>query len=411
MFRKIRSKNSIIQLMGILYIATIGLNMLSRTDNFNVGPLLNIRYIYLLMLLLYFFSSFGGVVPGRAFIMMAFLMVHSVLFGFVFINSRVKALTNDHGKEMVIYTLLIFLTCYFVWSQGLFLDFMAWNYWTTAAILLRAGITHTSHFVNPVLFVHVFSSNHNLRSTFGFGHANFTGNMCVFTLAYSVFLLEEIRREGKVDYMLDDRYVRAILVADILVGEIFLSTQSRTSVLAGLLFAGVYVFYNWYDVFKLPYRARAVLTYIAILGVVLFLALGGPASIWEGAHRSENVSVNYPLFKLFSPWTGMGYVPPYGFYTKVYGLDTFALDIYYLYIFFSTGYLGTGLIVCLLLTTLIFVIGIRNQGNKILALALYATMLLTGIGQTSMVVYTLISSMINWTIICIEVCPELPENL
>ena len=409
MFRKLRSKNSIIQLIGILYIATIGFNMLSRTDNFNVGPLFNIRYIYLLLLLLYFFSSFGGIVPGRPFIMMSFLMLHSVLFGFVYINSRVRALTYDHGKEMVIYILLITLTCYFVWSQDLFSDFMAWNYWTTAAILVIAGITHTSHFVNPVLFVHVFSSNHSLRSTFGFGHANFTGNLCFFTLAYSVFLLEEIRREGNVEYMLDDRYVRAIVIVDLLIGEIFLSTQSRTSVLAGLIFVGVYIFYNWYDVFKLPYRARAILTYIAVLGVVLFIVLGGPASVWEGAHRADNITVNYPLFKLFSPWTGMGYIPPYGFYTQAYGLDTFALDIYYLYIFFSTGYLGTALIVCFLLTTLIFIICIRNEGNKALALALFLSMLVTGMGQTNMIVYTLLSSMINWTILCLEVCPVLPN--
>ena len=410
MFKKTRSKNSGVQWIGILYILTIGLNMLSRTDNFSVGPLLNIRYIYLLMLLLYFFSSFGGVVPGRPFIMMSFLMAHSVLFGFKFINPHVKALTNDHGKEMIIYTLMIILTSYFVWSQGLFFDFMAWNFWTTAVILLRAGITHTSHFVNPVLFVHVFSSNHNLRSTFGFGHANFTGNLCVFTIAYSIFLLEEIRREGKVEYLLDDRYVRAIIITDLLIGEILLSTQSRTSILAGIVFAAVYIFYNWNDVFKLPYRVRATISYVAVVIVVLFIVAGGPASIWAGAHRSDNITINYPLFKLFSPWTGMGYIPPYGFYTKAYGLDTFALDIYYLYIFFSTGYIGTALIICLLLATLIFVIGIRNKGNKILALALYAMMLVTGIGQTSMIVYTLLSSMINWTVICIEVCPELPEN-
>ena len=410
MFIKIKSKNSIIQLMGILYIVTIGLNMLSRTDNFNVGPLLNIRYIYLLMLLLYFFSSFGGVVPGRPFIMMSFLMVHSVLFGFIFINNNVKALTNDHGKEMIIYTLLITLTSYFVWSQGLFYDFMAWNFWTTAVILLRAGITHTSHFVNPVLFVHAFSSNHSFRSTFGFGHANFTGNLCLFTIAYSIFLLEEIRREGRIQYMLENRYVRAILITDILIGEILLSTQSRTSILAGILFAAVYIFYNWYDVFKLPYRARAIIAYITVLLLVLFIVMGGPASIWEGAHRSDNITVNYPLFKMFSPWTGMGYIPPYGFYKKAYGLDTFALDIYYLYIFFSTGYIGTALIVCFLLVTLLFVIFIRNVGNKVLSLALYFAMLVTGIGQTNMIVYTLLSSMINWTILCIEVCPKVPES-
>ena len=276
---------------------------------------------------------------------------------------------------------------------------------------MRAGITHTSHFVNPLLFVNVFSSNHNLRSTFGFGHANFTGNLCVFTIAYSIFLLEEIRRESNTKYLFEDRYVRAILIADILVGEILFSTQSRTSVLAGLIFAGVYIFGNWYDVFKWPYRTRAILSYIAGLLIVLFIVTGGPASIWEGAHRSENISVNYPLFKLFSPWTGMGYVPPYGFYTQVYGLDTFALDIYYLYIFFSTGYLGTALITFFLLVALIFVFTIRDRGKRVLAVALYATMLLTGIGQTSMVVYTLLSSMINWTVLCIEVSPELPKHL
>ena len=411
MFRKIKSKNSIIQLMGILYIATIGLNLLSRTDNFNVGPLLNIRYIYLLFLLLYFFSSFGGVVPGRSFIMMFFLMAHSVLFGFIFVNSQVKALTNDHGKEMLIYTLLIILTSYFVWSQGLFFDFMAWNFWTTAAVLLRAGITHTSHFVNPVLFGQVFSSHHNLRSTFGFGHANFTGNICLFTIAYSVYLLEEIRREGNVKYMLEDKYVRAIIITDVLIGEILFSTQSRTSVLAGIIFAVIYIFYNWYSVFKLPYRARATLSYIAILFLVLFIITGGPASIWAGAHRSDNIAINYPLFKLFSPWTGMGYIPPYGFYTKAYGLDTFALDIYYLYVFFSTGYIGTALIVCLLLATLLFVISIRNEGDKVLALALYSAMLVTGMGQTNMIVYTLLPSLINWTILCVEVNPKLPQGL
>lgn len=411
MFNQIKSKNSIIQLIGLLYIATIAFNMLYRTDNFHAGFLMNIRYPYLLLLLLYFLSSFRGVVPGKPFIMMSFLMVHSILFGFVFINNQVKALTFDHGKEMVIYTLMIFLTSYFVWSQGLFFDFMAWNFWTTAAVLLRAGITHTSHFVNPVLFVHVFAENHSFRSTFGFGHANFTGNMCVFAIAYSIFLLEEIRREGKVKYMLDDRYVRAIVITDILIGEILLSTQSRTSILAGILFAGVYIFYNWNDVFKLPYRARAALSYLAVILFVVFIAAGGPAHIWEGAHRADNVTVNYPLFKLFSPWTGMGYIPPYGFYTQVYGLPTFALDIYYLYIFFATGYLGSILIVGMLLTALFFIIRIRNNDKKILAIALYASMMLTGIGQTSMVVYTLLSSMINWTIICVAVSPELKKDL
>ena len=399
-----------IQLMATLYIVTIGSNMLSGTDNFHFGFLTHIRYIYIFVLILYFFSTCHGIIPGKPFIAISILLVHCVLFGRVFVNKTVLTLTLKHHQEMIIYILMISLTAFFVWSQELFLDYMQWNFWTTAIILLRAGLTHTSHFVNPILFVHVFSSNHSYRSTFGFNHANFTGNMCLFTIAYSIFILEELKKRDSVKNMVDNRYVRMIIITDLLIGEILLSTQSRTSILAGIAFAFIFIFYNWHDLFGFSYRGRAIITYVGFMIIVLFLIGGGVTSVWSGAHRSDNITINYPIFKTFSPWTGMGYIPPYGFLTNAYGLGTYPLDIYYVYIFFTTGYIGITLIVIFLIANFIFILQIRVRQNRALALALFVTMLVTGLGQTAMIVYTLLPSMINWTIISIQISPRLLEG-
>lgn len=402
-----KHENRMIHLIAILYIATIGFNMLSRTDNFHYGFLANIRYIYIVVQVLYLFSTCHGVIPGRPFIVMFFLLLHTVLFGLVYTNENVQSLIIVHFKEMIIYILIIFLTCYFVWSQDLFQDFMQWNFWTTAFVLLRAGITHRSHFVNPLYFIYVFSSTHSYRTTFGFGHANFTGNMCLFTLAYSVFFLEELRRKKHISHMLRNNYVRLILFTDIILGEMLFSTQSRTSILAGVIFIVSYIFYNWKDVFRFSYRARAIFTYIAVVLIIAFIVTGGPAGIWADAHRDGNITVNYPIFKTFSPWTGMGYIPPYGFYTNAYGLGTFALDIYYVYIFFTTGYLGSAIIILFLITVFTFILFIRDRQKKVITITLFVAILITGLGQTNMIVYTLLPSMINWTVICLEICPEL----
>ena len=396
--------------MATLYIITIGSYMLSGTDNFHFGFLVHIRYIYLVALVLYFFSACNGILPGRPFITLTILLIHTILFGRIFVNNTVKAITAKHHQEMMIYFLMISLTSFFVWSQDLFLDYLQWSFWTAAIVLLRAAVTHFSHFVNPILFVHVFSSNHSYRSTFGFGHANFTGNICIFTLAYSIFILEELRKRESITNMLDNRYVRMILITDLLIGEMLLSTQSRTSIIAGIVFAAIYIFFNWHEVFGFSYRTRATLTYVGLLVIFVFIFAGGAASIWGNANRSENVTVNYPIFKTFSPWTGMGYIPPYGFFTDAYGLGTYALDIYYVYIFFSTGYIGITLITLFLIANLIFILQIKKRRDRALPLALFATMLVTGLGQTAMIVYTLLPSMINWTIISIQISPRVLEE-
>lgn len=178
-----RYNNRLVQLTVIFYILTIYFNMLIGVDNFRLTFLMRVRFIYLFLLVLYFLSTFYGVLPRKPIIVLSLLLLHTILFGVIFVNPGVIGLIRENFREMMIYISLISLTCYFVWRQQLFDDFMQWNYWVTALVLLRCGLTHTSHFVNPLYFVYITQSTHGYRTTFGFGHANFTGNICVFTLS------------------------------------------------------------------------------------------------------------------------------------------------------------------------------------------------------------------------------------
>ena len=403
---KIKKYNDrLVQITAIFYILTLYFNMLIGVDNYRVAFLMWVRLIYLLLLFMYFFSTSSGVLPRKPVLIIALLLLHTVLFGLIFVNHTVTSLTFLHFREMMIYILMIALTCYFVWSQQLYEDYLHWSYWTAAVVLIRCGLTHISHFVNPVLFVYILQSTHGYRTTFGFGHGNFTGNICVFTLIYSVMLLESLRKGRPYKELLKERYVRVILFTDLIIGEMLFSTQSRTSILAGIVFVLAFSFFHWKELFHFSNRSRAFITYSVTAILILFLTFFGN-SVWAEANRADNFIINYPIFQRFSPFTGMGYIPPYGFLVDAYKLGTYALDIYYLYIFFTTGYIGSAIMLTFLVLTLVFSLQIKDPEKRGLSISLYLAMLIAGVGQTSMVVYTLLPSMINWTILCLHMCPR-----
>lgn len=399
--------NSTVRFISILYTLTIIILMLDIVDNFPFGYYLRkIKYIYLLIVLIYFIYSFKGVISSKVSILLSFLSLHTVLFGYVFVNKSVAALTHENAREMLIYIALVSLTYFFVWNEGLFKDFMKWNYWGISFVLLWCGVTHPSHFVNPLYFVYFFSGIHSYRTTFGMGHANFTGNMCLFALIYSVFLLEEIRNKRPYKELLGSKTARWIIFTDIIIGEMLFSTQSRTSVLAAIVFISVYIYCNWKELLKLSKKVRLISTIVFVSCVIAFFISDGFTNVWSISNRDSNVAVNYPIFRQFNAWTGMGYIPSSGFLTKAYGLNTFALDIYYLYIFFTTGYLGSLIITLFLTLTFWYAIHIKERGIKVLILSMFFAILFTGIGQTNMISYILLPSMINWVTVFLGISPS-----
>lgn len=397
---KIRLKENLsTNIIILFYMLTVMILILDKSNSLPIANVLRkFKYVYLLFAIFYCLKCSKGCFHKKVLIFVGLFMLHTVLFGKVFVNYDLLVLTNEHFREMMIHIALVFFTYYFVWCEGLYKEFIQCSFWASALSLIWVAVTNISSFVNPLYFVYVFAGKHTYRTTFGFGHANSAGNIFMYVLIYSIILLDILRGKDKIIKLFKSKQALAILAVDFIIVMMLFSTQSRTSIIGLLLFVVLYIIFQWESILDVSVNVRNLIIGIIIVAVILFVVSGGVSSVWSESNREENINVNYPIFKQYNPWIGMGYVAPSGFYMDVYGHNTFPVDIFYLYVFFTTGYIGSLIIGSLLIYTLIVLLKKFKQGNKV-PLAFYAAMLFTGIGQTNMLVYTIPTGIINISLI------------
>ena len=408
----LKNKSLLVKSIFWLYVATVVVLILDGNDAFIYGAILRkIKYVYMLLAGLYFVSTPERRINKSVKRMLFILLAHTVIFGFFIVNPEVIDLIHIHAREMLIYLLMIFLTYFFISKEDLLYDFIKANYWILTLCLVLVGLFHLSHFVNPWYFRFVLSSSHEYRTTFGYGHANFTGNMCLFCLVYSVLVLELYRKGRSLNYLFSLKVTKVILLFDVIIGEMLFSTQSRTSILAGIIFVFLYVFFHWRDLFHLSRYVRTLFSILLIALISLFIINGGLSMLWNNANRNENIVINYPIFQMYNKWIGMGYINSSGFYLHAFPHNTFALDIYYVYILFTTGYIGSFIILVYLAYTAINIFRVRNINNRVFLISFFCCILSTGIGQTNMLTYALTPSMINWILIYLLIDFDSKEGL
>ena len=129
---------------------------------------------------------------------------------------------------------------------------------------------------------------------------------------------------------------------------------------------------------------------------------GGFTYIWNNSNRALNITANYPVFlQLGNLWTGMGYTDNSAFHGEiaVFGMDTSSLDMYYVYIFFTTGVIGCIIIGAALLLMLIKLLTQRKTALNITTIGLYLAMLFFAFWQCNMVTYRYVSPTIFFLII------------
>ena len=130
-----------------------------------------------------------------------------------------------------------------------------------------------------------------------------------------------------------------------------MSTGSRSSIISIILFLVLYYYRN--KVGRINKRMKKIIVLIIIIIALVVLMLNWNF-LWNNSNREGNVSGNWPIVtENASLWTGLGYVESSAFQTKAYGYNTFPVDIYYVYIFFSTGYIGCAIVFSVL--TILFV--------------------------------------------------------
>lgn len=339
---------------AFLYFVTILVLLLDQLDNVPLmEQLRKIKYAYMLVMAAWYFLTLRNDaakdrLQRSSNIVMLLVVSHTLLFGFVATNDMVAPYIYIHAREMLIYYVLVYFTLVYVYENKLLYMYSVATYIALAIQLIWACASHLGDMVNPLTYWRVFFTDLRYRTDFGFVQFGYTANYCVFALCVSLLIFEILRESKK----LKEHAKMLILMAvcDIIILCMLFSTAGRSGILSVFLVLGIYCTCMFLSSLSEKARVQAkniIIISIALFVLVLFLA-GSFSSIWEDSNRELNVSVNYPVFKkVGNIWTGMGFVENGEFqvnrtnnWTSIFGERTSSLDIYYLYLFFTTGIIG-----------------------------------------------------------------------
>lgn len=382
-----------------LYFFTLLILLLCITDYMPfVGILNKVKYVYIAFII--FFSLYDGVIifNKRVVIVLGLLLLHTILYGIVFVNPVVLEMTRVHFEQLITYYLIAIFTCLYIYKKDCFLEFIRLSYWALAVMLLLSALIYLGDFVNPIYFVNIFSESERYRSAFGLGDVNYCANYCLYALVLSVVLKEEWKKRN----ILPSNLVRySILFVNFIIVCMLCSTASRSALLSFALFLFVYFLLKKKELimkYKVPI---SILVGSVLIGIVLVMVSNGTLQeIWGRSNREGNFSINYPIFLQHGNLiNGMGYIDNSGFLNYAYGYETTAMDVYFLYIPFTTGIIGSLIIVLQMVYILYNLIRYKNVTGRNLVLSLYIMMLFYAVWQVNYMNNRYYTSIIHMVII------------
>ncbi len=387
----------------LLYFATMAILCVDVLDEFIpfTYQIRKIRFVYIGVMLMWYLLSLKNHNAKdrlrRGSNLVIFLgLIHAVLFGFILTNDIVVSLSHAHGIGMIFYYFIpVLVTLTYVYENNLLLTYTYTTYAAVMVQLILAAVSNPNHFVNPLAYLRVFSNSSRVKFDFGFTTYGYTAHYCVFALLVSLFIFDILRREGKLKSSM--KPLLFIAAGDLLALLILFSSAGRSGILTLVIVCAIYFGGLWLKQCTKQNR-RVVFISLAILLVLVIFYMtvsGGFSQIWANSNRSLNITVNYPIFKeMGNIWTGMGYVENSNFqatrdnnFTSAFGVRTSSLDMYYVYLYFTTGIIG-----CLLIgTALIYILYqlIKNikKPQALFGLSLYVGWLFYGFWQCNIFTY------------------------
>ena len=370
-----------------VYFVTMTILLLDCTDNFPAtGQLRKIKYLFIALLIADFIFSGDYLVSKVPAAVTVGLAAHTLIFCLIFTNPRIAQGTYIHLREMMIYLVMLFFLVNAVERYNALLLFVELTAAALAVFLIWTGLTHAGDFVSPAYWPLVFLRDARVRHAFGTDQYNFMGYFCAVAQIFFYVSWSLKRRRGlltagrSVFLFLMIFYAWCILV----------STGSRGSILTAAVFFAVTFIRS--SAFRGLGRTRYALVLLMIFfaGLILYVNRG-----FLGAQgtRLENFTVNWPYFLAEGRcWTGMGYMESSGFIDQSYGYATWPVDIYYLYIFFSTGILGLLMVGAILIYLFVKLQGGRRWFIYRISFPLFLASLFGALGQVNLFTYRYIAT-------------------
>ncbi|SCX18116.1 hypothetical protein SAMN02910339_02532 [Lachnospiraceae bacterium YSD2013] len=387
-------------LFSIAYVVTLMTLLLYQINELPMAETLRkvkFPYVFFVFILVLFNARVKRGTKAAMLVIMLYL-VHTLLFGSVFVNDIAAFEINENAFQMRWFLLFVLVTFLYVSQNNFFKGFITLSFFTCGLQLIIAMAKHRGDIVNPIWgLVHAFTATFRNRNEFGFTHAGYTANAAFLVLSLSLFFFEIYR---KTDEIKKPWFWISFLTIDGVAGIELMSAAERSGIISTFIVFFIYAVFVFFRI-RIEKKTLWFGIFMAILVVVVLVATGVFADIWGKSNRDLNITVNYPLFKAYgSPWTGLGFIENAAFQSdrSVFPMATSSLDMYFVYIYFATGLIGSIMIGLALLIILIKLLVNKKTDMNILALGFYLAMLFFAFWQCNLFTHRYISSYVISTI-------------
>lgn len=387
------NKKKVFLLVNFVMLAGM---LLSETDFLLAEIGTKIKYLFMLYCLIdimqYRKINFGL----NLIILFLILTSYVLLWRYVFVNYNMEEYIFDHTKIMIFYLLLLIPSVQEVLHYQCVEEYTITSCIAIISALLLQVITHIHELsLNPIFAVYSFLAHDVMRSSFGFLHANYVGNMCFLIISILFIFYMEFSNNR----LLHSRSKIITLMVICITVMILLSASSRTAFLSIVIFVlGTYGVRTMRKV-HFTEESKRILKRSFAIGLILFtisfFASGLWNYVWIKSNRSLNVTENVHWVPILGNiWTGMGFVEngafisdPYNSNLSAFGVKTSSLDMNFLYIYCTTGIFG-----CCMMASILIILGIslyKNRGEKYggYYLVLFFTLLFYAFWETILFTY------------------------
>ena len=370
--------------------------LLSETDFFLAGVGTKIKYLFILYCLIDIMQYRENNCGTNLIILFLILIAYVLLWRYVSVNPNMVEYISNHTLIMIYFLLLLIPSTQEVLHYQCVGEYTITSCAAIIAALFIQVITHLNELsLNPVFAVYSFLSHDVMRSSFGFLHANGIGNMCFLIVSFLFLFYLEFSDNP----LLHSRSKMFILLFDCIIFMILFSASSRTAFISIVIFLMVASGIRIMNKVRFTAKSKKYLKWIIFIGLLFFVVIVFVSGLWDyiwiNSNRSLNVTENVHWVPVLGNiWTGMGFVEngafisnPYNANLSAFGVETSSLDMNYVYIYCTTGILGS----CMM-ASILFILGVslyKNRGEKYggYYIALFVTLLFYAFWETVLFTY------------------------
>ena len=382
------TKKFVFLVLNFIFVAWI---MFSITD-FSLGSLgIKFKYVFILFCLLDIITRKKIPCRWNVLAIFALLLLHTLLWRYVFVNYTVILWIMDHTKTTLLYLVALFCATMELIYYDCVEEYAVTSGLGILLVLVVQVLTHTNQLIlNPVFALRSFFQHDIIRASFGYMNTNFAGNSCflVLCLLFMVYLYYSGNK------LLNSRSKILILLTTVFIIYSMLALSSRTPMICTAAFVLGSMIIRTGEKYSFTEESSGILKRVSRVFLIGFLGFAVVTDlwgqIWSVSNRDLNVSENVHWVPILGTvWTGMGFVENGAFITNeannwvsAFGVYTSSLDMNYLYLYCTTGRLGVGIYVTCLVILGVSLFLNRKQKYGLNYLVIYGVILFYAIWET-----------------------------